>query len=386
MRTVPLGDLIRPAGRRAKSGNELPVYSVTKHSGFVPSLEYFKKQVFSREIEGYKMVEAGDFAYATIHLDEGSIGVAPEPALISPMYTVFRTDETQVDTSYLLRFLKSPRALTHYPQLGKGAVHRRKAISLQALSGLPVPLPPLPEQRRVAAILDHADALRAKRRRSTALLDDLAATSFDQFFGGANHPRLPFGELVEFMRNGLSPTAHGTLVVTVLTLSAISGGAFDAAAVKEGTFSVDPPASVRLDARDFLICRGNGNKNLVGVGVRARASRADVVFPDTMIGARIRSDRLDPGYLEAAWKQPAVRRQIQAGARTTSGIHKINQQLLRSVLIPLPDLVEQRALSKRLATIETQHLRARRALERLDEFFQSLQSRAFSGGLTSSLS
>lgn len=61
----------------------MPVYSVTKHAGFVPSLEFFKKQVFSRDVTGYKVVAPGDFAYATIHLDEGSIGIAPERGLIS---------------------------------------------------------------------------------------------------------------------------------------------------------------------------------------------------------------------------------------------------------------------------------------------------------------
>ena len=85
MKPVALAELITGAGEKAGSETDLPVYSVTKHSGFVPSLEYFKKQVFSRHVEGYKLVEPGDFAYATIHLDEGSIGIAPERCLISPM-------------------------------------------------------------------------------------------------------------------------------------------------------------------------------------------------------------------------------------------------------------------------------------------------------------
>ena len=161
MKAVPLAELVSPTGGRAGRESRLPVYSVTKHAGFVPSREYFKKQVFSRDVSSYKVVEPGDFAYATIHLDEGSIGVAPERGLISPMYTVFRFDSQRVDSGYLLRYLKSPSALARYPQLGRGAIHRRKAISLKALGGLPVPLPSLEEQRRIAAILDHADALRA---------------------------------------------------------------------------------------------------------------------------------------------------------------------------------------------------------------------------------
>ncbi len=83
----------------------LPVYSVTKHDGFVPSVEYFKKQVFSRDLSSYRVVEPGQFAYATIHLDEGSIGIAPERCLISPMYTVFTHDAARVHPDYLLGLL-----------------------------------------------------------------------------------------------------------------------------------------------------------------------------------------------------------------------------------------------------------------------------------------
>src|SRR5690625_4428075 len=120
MKFVPLRDLVKAAGKRAGTQTQLPVYSVTKHAGFVRSPEYFKKQVFSRDLERYKLVEPGDFAYATIHLDEGSIGIAPERALISPMYTVFKSDNSRIDAGYLIRYLRSPRALAQYPKLSRG--------------------------------------------------------------------------------------------------------------------------------------------------------------------------------------------------------------------------------------------------------------------------
>ncbi len=46
---------------------------MTKHRGFVRSDEYFSKSVYSENTENYKVVRRGQFAYATIHLDEGSI-------------------------------------------------------------------------------------------------------------------------------------------------------------------------------------------------------------------------------------------------------------------------------------------------------------------------
>ncbi len=85
-RPVRLASLAQLSGTKAHKEINLPVYSVTKHRGFVLSLEYFNKQVFSRELSGYKIVEPNELAYATIHLDEGSIGICPGRCLISPMY------------------------------------------------------------------------------------------------------------------------------------------------------------------------------------------------------------------------------------------------------------------------------------------------------------
>ena len=82
--TVKLGEVAEQTNHRVGE-LDVPIYSVTKYDGFVPSSEYFKKRVFSMDIRKYKLCTAGDFAYATIHLDEGSIGISPVKCGISPM-------------------------------------------------------------------------------------------------------------------------------------------------------------------------------------------------------------------------------------------------------------------------------------------------------------
>lgn len=381
MTTVPLAELVRPAGKRAGAETDLPVYSVTKHAGFVPSLEYFKKQVFSRDVAGYKVVEPGDFAYATIHLDEGSIGIAPERGLISPMYTVFRPDGSRVDPAFLIRYLKSPRALAHYPQLGKGAVHRRKAISLAALGSLPVPLPPLSQQRRLAAILDHADALRAKRRQVVTHLDSLTQAIFTEMFSAGDFDPMRAGVVMPNMRNGLSPATSGTHKAQVLTLSSVTQGLFNPSAVKPGVFAIEPPADKRITNRDFLMCRGNGNKALVGVGTYARENRPDLVFPDTVIAGTVDTTLVTMPFLEAAWRRRDVRAQIESVARTTNGTYKVNQQTLSEVMVRVPPLDLQEAFAVRVARVALQHAAAQRATTADNELFASLQARAFRGEL-----
>lgn len=83
------------------------VLSCTKYDGLVPSLQYFGRQVFSKDITQYKIVPQYCFAYATNHIEEGSIGYQSiyKNSLISPMYTVFKTDSNMIDDIFLYKLL-----------------------------------------------------------------------------------------------------------------------------------------------------------------------------------------------------------------------------------------------------------------------------------------
>lgn len=379
MNTTRLGELISPVQGRAGE-RQLPVYSVTKHKGFVPSSEYFKKQVFSSDVSTYKVVHKGQFAYATIHLDEGSIGVAPTTCVISPMYTVFSVDEARVAPDYLIRFLKSPRALASYPRLGRGTAERRKSISLDALGRLEVPLPPLPEQRRIAAILDEADALRATRSRQRSAADDAANRYMAEILQRTSDHRVLGSLLAEPFRNGISPSRSGTVEAEVLTLSSITRGSFDPRFRKTDMFSTPHAPDKLVIAGVHLICRGNGNADLVGTMAAATETLGGVAFPDTMIAMRP-SPAISSATLLAAWRGENVREQIRRGARTTNGTFKINQQVLASILVPVPSPADQSLIDSAEEDRDRLLSAAQRSEASLDELFASLQHRAFRGEL-----
>ena len=62
---------------------------------------------------------------------------------------------------------------------------------------------------------------------------------------------------------------------------------------------------------------------------------ANTIFPDTMIATQI-GDELKPQFVESLWEQDFIRKQIETDARTTSGIHKINQKVIQNIQIPVP--------------------------------------------------
>lgn len=259
-------------------------------------------------------------------------------------------------------------------------------ITRQSLASISIPLPPLSEQRRIADILDKADAIRRTRRETMSEAIVLTNAVFHGLFGDVsindkNWPVVEFKQVLteQGFRNGVSPSRAGGYPGKVLVLSAITGSQFDPTAIKDGTFASPAKAEQLVSASDFLICRGNGNLRLVGVGQFPRANINDTVFPDTIIAAPIDRSQIAPYYLQQVWRSGRVRSQIESGARTTNGTHKVNQRLLGSISFPLPPICEQLRFSSANERITVM-------LERLqsnepEELFAVLTQRAFNGEL-----
>lgn len=150
---------------------KLPVLSCTKHQGLVDSLQYFSRQIFSEDLSTYKIVRRGQFAYATNHIDEGSIGYQDryDKALISPMYTVFQSDGS-IDDTFLYLVLKSETYRHIFAVNMSASVDRRGSLRWKEFSKIQVPLPSLEEQKAIVRIIETADReLNLLRSKVTAL-------------------------------------------------------------------------------------------------------------------------------------------------------------------------------------------------------------------------
>lgn len=332
-------------------------------------------------------LRGGDIVFARTGATTGKsflVRECPEEAVFASYLIRIRLT-SRVDPRFLSYFLDTPDYWGQIVQHTRGVA--QPGVNATRLKGLVIPLPPLPEQRRIADILDQAAAVRANRRAAVALLDSLTKSIFRDMFGDIrlnerSWPTPNFREWLSMpLRNGVSPSYGGTVRAQVLTLTAITGATFDPSAQKEGTFQQSPPSTQRVDQRDLLICRGNGNLGLVGRGHFAPESMADVVFPDTMIAARIASDVAEPTFVEHLWNSEGLRMQLEGMARTTNGTLKVNQSMLESVKVVAPPLPLQRQFAERKEAIERVRARYLQSAAELDALFVSLQHRGFRGEL-----
>ena len=312
----------------------------------------------------------------------GHVAINTIPMATNQGFKSFVPDRARLDPKYLYYWLRANRP--YFESLGNGATF--KEVSKAIVSRVEIPLPELPEQRRIAAILDQADALRAKRRAAIAKLDTLAQAIFLGMFGdpAGNPKNWPVRRVEQLLaiplRNGMSPSRSGKLIREVLTLSAITGGEFDPRAFKRGTFDSSPPDDATVVEGDFLICRGNGNIRLVGKGHFPTVRMGGVVFPDTMIAARFDSS-VNHRFLEHVWNTMGVRRQLESGARTTNGTFKINQTILERISLWCPPSSLQQEFAQRIRSLKKVRETHLHAVSEADALFASLQARAFRGEL-----
>jgi type I restriction enzyme S subunit len=272
------------------------------------------------------------------------------PALLNQrVCTIKIRDEGSYDEGFLLYALPGYLNAIHDWTSSTTVKH----LSSETIKEIPLPLPPLAEQRRIVAGIDEQisrlDAAERFLKGAAARLDSLRGQLVEGVAGRGNRVRV--GDLLsEPLMNGRSvPTrAEG---FPVLRLSALREGNVDLRQRKLGAWDKEGAASFLVRRGDFFVARGNGSLRLVGRGGLVSVEPDAVAFPDTLIRVCVDQEQLLPEFLRLIWNSKPVRSQIESVARTTAGIYKINQQDIRGIELHLPDIAEQRRL---VAEVERQ--------------------------------
>lgn len=171
----------------------------------------------------------------------------------------------------------------------------------------------------------------------------------------------------------------------VLRLTALKAGKIDLKERKLGDWDRDVAEPFIVKAGDFLLSRGNGSKHLVGRGGIVPIHDGEVAFPDTMVRLRVDQNVMSIEFFSLVWESRIIRDQIEKSARTTAGIHKINQSHIENFLLPVPSIPEQKnivdKLSEQLSVIDSVEEEVTKRLANSETLRQSILKKAFSGQL-----
>jgi type I restriction enzyme S subunit len=281
---------------------------------------------------------------------------------------------------YLHRALNSPLAKKQFNGALKGIGVPN--LHLKDIRRAVIPLPPLAEQRRIAEVLDRAEALRAKRRAALAQLDSLTQSLFLDLFGDpvVNRKGFPVSRMGDVcdVRDGThdSPKYVSDGGYPLVTSKNLSGGFVDLSDVN------------LISEADYI-----------QINKRSKVDRGDIIMP--MIGT-IGSPVLVENEPQFAIKNVALIKFTSAsplpilirhllscsyfdhivGQKNRGGTQKfVSLGDLRSFPLPIPPIEQQREFARRVTAVEVLKKAQRAALAELDALFATLQHRAFRGEL-----
>jgi type I restriction enzyme, S subunit len=310
----------------------------------------------------------------------GKVATAGVDLCFSQDITALTPDPSRLHAPFLVEFLKTQE--THFERQARGATI--KGITRQVVSDLEIPLPPLAEQRRIAEVLDRAEALRAKRRATLAQLDSLTQSLFLDLFGDpATNPKgwpiRRIGDLLESASYGTSEKSGATGEFPVLRMNNITRtGEMDFTDLKFMDLGASHRDRYLVRTGDVLFNRTN-SADLVGKTGIFRETKP-VAYAGYLIRLRVNNEN-DPEFLSTFLNTGYSKRMLRGMCKSIIGMANINATEIQAMRIPQPPLPLQREFARRVQAVEKLKTTQRASLAELDALFATLQHRAFRGKL-----
>lgn len=346
-----------------------------------------EERQYSEVSKGYTPFLNGDLLVAKITpcFENGKIAQARLAHRIgfgSTEFHVVRARAGEADARYLLHFLRQERIRRDGEGKMTGSAGQRR-VPEHFLAGLEISLPPLPEQRRIAEVLDRAEALRAKRRAALGQLDTLTQAIFIDLFGDpATNPKGWTFSTIADVAEQVTDGEHLTPRRTTEGIKLLS-----ARNIRDGYIDFENVDYIGLDEYERIKRRCDPSPGDVLIscsGTIGRVASVETNEPFSLVrsAALVRPKRSLVGskFLEHYLRTPALKARMLRRANASSQANLFQGQI-RELTVYVPPLFLQHDFAGRVAAVEKLKFAHRASLAKLDALFASLQHRAFRGEL-----
>jgi type I restriction enzyme S subunit len=295
----------------------------------------------------------------------------------------FVPNPARVHAPYLYWWLRANRA--YLQGLGNGATF--KEISKAVVSRIEIPLPPISEQRRIADILNRADALRAKRRAGLEELDPFATSVFIEMFG--NLATNPKGWPVVRLKEAVELVQIGPFGSLLHQSDYMDGGVpvINPIHIVNGQVRPNPRNSVASKhverLHNYVLRKGDivmGRRGQMGRCAVVGLAESGMLCGSGSLIIRPDTRRATPEYLHALLSSAYFVRILEHEALGVT-MANLNSTIVEGLKLPLPTLDEQRRFGRFMVWLSSHKSRAAESQGMVDKLFASLQHRAFKGEL-----
>jgi type I restriction enzyme S subunit len=279
----------------------------------------------------------------------------------------------KVDPDYLYYFLKQYKLFRLIDGLSQRTAGQ-SGIDMDALKGYPMLLPPLVKQKRIAAILDKADAIRRKRQQAIQLADDFLRSVFLDMFGGESIERFnSLGDLVN-IKGGGTPSKN---------VEDYWNGIIPWASVKDFKSRTITTTSDKIT--ELGVANSATNiipKGTIIIPTRMALGKVAISMADMAINQDLKAlfindpKKINRDYLQFFLESKAAYIDSHGKGATVKGI---TLDFLKGIMVPIPSIESQ----KKFSNIKTITLNMINKCDSVsaNDFFNSLSQKAFAGEL-----
>jgi type I restriction enzyme S subunit len=337
---------------------------------------------------GCTYLEPGDVLVARMPDPLGRACLYPggsTPAVTAVDVCILRPGSGSVNPRWLMWWLNTPQFREEVA--GRQSGTTRKRISRKNLGAICFPVPPVAEQRRIAAVIEeHLSRLEAAERsladarsRITTYRSAILSAATDHY------ETVDLDELVTELRYGTSvKCSYDAAGPPVVRIPNVQGGVIDLSDLKYATDERLDLSPISLRSGDLLFVRTNGSRDLIG-RVASVDGAEGMAFASYLIRARPDPARLDSRFAVIALSAPKARAAIESKAATTAGQYNLNLAALRSLRTPLPSIEQQRSIvaevEHRLTAAVAMEAEIDRALRQSAALRRAILARASRGEL-----
>ena len=283
---------------------------------------------------------------------------------------------------YLALYLRSDSFVSW--AISKTAGAKMPRLGTKALLDKEIPLPPLDEQRRIAATLDKVTDLISKRRQQLDKLNELVKARFVEMFGDTiiNPHELPsvslsnLANIVSGITKGRKTNGEELFEVPYMAVSNVKSGYIDWTTVKTIEATKSEIEQYHLQPFDVLMTEG-GDPDKLGRGAIIQNPPKDCIHQNHIFRVRVDSSCLLPQYLEEYLQHPKAKKYFLDCAKQTTGIASINMTQLRNLPVLLPSLEQQKKFSDFTEQISHHKLTIQRSLDKMETLKKALMQEYF---------
>ncbi len=315
----------------------------------------------------------------TIFATLGEVSILNIDAATNQAIAGIQFDDS-VNTDYAYYFLLSLQNIVK--NAGRGVAQNN--INQTILKNIQIPLPPLPEQRRIAAVLDQVSSLIALRKAQLAKLDLLVKARFVEMFGdpvknemGWNIVSLDeIAEISSGITKGRKTKEQDLKKVPYLSVSNVKDGYIDVSHVKTILATQNEIKQYKLLPYDVLMTEG-GDPDKLGRGAILYQPPENCIHQNHIFRVRFDKNKINPVFFEEYLKHPAAKKYFLKCAKQTTGIATINMKQLSSLPVLLPPLEHQHVFSQFKQDTLKLKLAYNQTLEKLEILMKSLSLEYF---------